>query len=102
MEEWKSKGLELSTIDRYQGRDKPAIVISFMRSNSSGNAGRLLEDFRRLNVAVSRAKRKLVMIGSFATLNKGSDVLRPVLQKMRHRKQIVRLPEDALQRYKMA
>jgi DNA replication ATP-dependent helicase Dna2 len=101
MEEWKSKGLELSTIDRYQGRDKPAIVISFVRSNTSGNSGRLLEDFRRLNVAVSRAKRKLVMIGSFTTLNKGSDVLRPVLQNMRRRNQIVKLPEDALQRYNM-
>jgi DNA replication ATP-dependent helicase Dna2 len=101
VEEWKSKGLELSTIDRYQGRDKPAIVISFVRSNASGNSGRLLEDFRRLNVAVSRAKRKLVMIGSFTTLNKGSDVLRPVLQNMRRRNQIVKLPEDALQRYKM-
>lgn len=101
MEAWKAKGLELSTIDRYQGRDKSAIVISFVRSNTSGNSGRLLEDFRRLNVAVSRAKRKLVMIGSFTTLEKGSDVLRPVLQNMRRRNQIVELPEDALQRYRM-
>jgi len=100
VEEWKSKGLEFSTIDRYQGRDKPAIVLSLVRSNQHGNCGRLLEDFHRLNVAVSRAKYKLVIIGSFTTLTKGSDVLRPVLQKIQQRNQILQLPENATQSYK--
>jgi len=59
-----------------------------------------LDDFRRLNVAVSRAKYKLVIIGSFTTLTKGSDVLRPVLQKIQQRNQIVQLPENATQSYK--
>lgn len=99
-EELKSKGLEFSTIDRYQGRDKPAIVLSLVRSNQNGKCGRLLEDFRRLNVAVSRAKHKLVIVGSFSTLTKGSDVLRPVLQKIKQRNQIVQLPQNATQSYK--
>jgi DNA replication ATP-dependent helicase Dna2 len=89
---WKEAGLELSTIDSYQGRDKLVIIISFTRSNNKGRVGRLLEDFRRLNVAVTRAKCKLIMIGSCATLAKGSDVLRPVLERLRSSNMIVDLP----------
>lgn len=82
LKEWKSQGLEVSTVDRYQGRDKEAIVLSFVRSNTKGRVGRLLEDFRRLNVAVTRAKSKLVMIGSFRTLVAGSPHLRSSLQRL--------------------
>jgi DNA replication ATP-dependent helicase Dna2 len=94
--DWKASGLEISTIDRYQGRDKPVIIISFVRSNANGSAGKLLNDFRRLNVAVSRAKEKLMMVGSYSTLHRGSSVLRPVLEKMNSRNQIEVLPENAL------
>lgn len=76
------------------------IILSLVRSNRSGNAGRLLNDFRRLNVAVSRAKHKLIMIGSFATLHRGSDTLRPVLENMRKRDQVKPLPENALKSLK--
>jgi DNA replication ATP-dependent helicase Dna2 len=89
--DWKCAGLELSTIDRYQGRDKPAIVISFVRSNVRGKVGRLMEDFRRLNVAVTRAKYKLIMIGSYSTLHRGSDVLKPVLQRLKSSGRVVEL-----------
>jgi len=88
-----NSGLELSTIDRYQGRDKSVIVLSFVRSNQKGNVGRLLEDFRRLNVAVTRAKCKLIMIGSFSTLYSGSEVLRPVLDRLRGSDRVQELPE---------
>jgi len=49
----KNEGLEVSTIDRYQGRDKEAIIVSMARSNTTaGKTGRVLEDKRRLlNVA---------------------------------------------------
>lgn len=94
--EWKSAGLEISTIDRYQGRDKPIIVLSFVRSNSHGRVGRLLEDFRRINVAITRAKYKLIMIGSFSTLDSGSEILRPVLNRMKANKLIVDIPENGL------
>ena len=53
---WKSQGLECSTIDRYQGRDKAIIILSFVRSNEKGKVGRLLADPNRINVAVSRAE----------------------------------------------
>uniref|UniRef100_A0A6T6DHT9 DNA replication ATP-dependent helicase/nuclease n=1 Tax=Craspedostauros australis TaxID=1486917 RepID=A0A6T6DHT9_9STRA len=76
---WIEDGLEFSTIDRYQGRDKDAILISFVRSNTSGNAGRLLQDIRRLNVALTRAKSKLILIGSFSTLTQGSVPLNSIL-----------------------
>jgi DNA replication ATP-dependent helicase Dna2 len=88
---WKSKGLEMSTIDRYQGRDKPVVVVSFVRSNEKGRVGRLLQDFRRLNVAITRAKCKLVMVGSFTTLYAGSDALKPVLNRMRNKDNVVSL-----------
>lgn len=95
----KKTGLEMSTIDRYQGRDKAAIVISLVRSNTEGKSGRLLEDFRRLNVAISRAKRKLIIVGSMKTLTSGSDVLRPVLQSMSRQGFVERLPRNAIEMY---
>lgn len=95
MSQSKTEGLEISTIDRYQGRDKPAIVLSFVRSNHKHKVGRLLEDVRRLNVAVSRAKCKLVMIGSFSTLFEGSEALRPALDRILKQGKIVELPNDA-------
>lgn len=81
----------MCTIDRFQGRDKLAIILSFVRSNADGKVGRLLQDFRRLNVAFSRAKEKLVIVGSFATLRQGSDTLCPVLDSMRERNWVCQL-----------
>ncbi|WP_456450922.1 IGHMBP2 family helicase [Palaeococcus sp. (in: euryarchaeotes)] len=62
------EGLEIKTVDGYQGREKEVIVISFVRSNNRGELG-FLEDLRRLNVAITRAKRKLIMIGDSKTLS---------------------------------
>ncbi|KAL7553269.1 hypothetical protein ACHAWF_016524 [Thalassiosira exigua] len=83
--EFRSLGLEMCTIDRFQGRDKSAIIVSLVRSNQEGKAGRLLQDFRRLNVAFSRAKEKMIIVGSFSTMRRGSDVMRPLLDSLRHR-----------------
>ncbi|CAG8481288.1 21386_t:CDS:2 [Rhizophagus irregularis] len=60
--------LEVSTIDRFQGREKQVIVLSFVRSNSDLKVGNLLEDYRRINVAITRAKFKLIIVGSRSTL----------------------------------
>lgn len=92
---WKRAGLELSTIDRYQGRDKSAIILSFVRSNNKGKVGRLLEDFRRLNVAVTRAKCKLIMIGSYSTLYTGSDILKSILKRVHSNGGTLQLPANA-------
>ncbi|KAA0145646.1 hypothetical protein FNF31_08001 [Cafeteria roenbergensis] len=60
--------VEVATVDRYQGRDKDAVVVSLVRANSSGSLGSLLSDVRRVNVMLTRAKRKLVFVGSAATI----------------------------------
>ncbi|KAM4636922.1 DNA replication ATP-dependent helicase/nuclease DNA2 [Discoglossus pictus] len=63
-----STAVEVNTVDKYQGRDKNVIIVSFVRSNIDGKLGDLLKDWRRLNVALTRAKHKLVMVGSVPTL----------------------------------
>ena len=65
-------GVEISTIDRYQGRDKDIILFSCVKCNPSKIAGNLLRQWRRLNVAFTRAKTKLVMVGSRTTLNESA------------------------------
>lgn len=82
----------MSTVDKFQGRDKRAIIVSLVRSNKEGKAGMLLQDFRRLNVAFSRAKEKMIIVGSYSTLLKGSHVLRPVLKSMQERGWVHALP----------
>jgi superfamily I DNA and/or RNA helicase len=60
-------GLEVDTVDGFQGREKEAIVISMVRSNQRQEIG-FLGDVRRMNVALTRARRKLLVIGDSATL----------------------------------
>jgi len=95
----KKFGLEISTIDKYQGRDKEVIIVSLVRSNAQGKTGRLLEDYRRLNVAFSRAKHKLIILGSSRTLMRGSSVLGPLVDFMKGKGWIESLPDNALQIY---
>ncbi len=59
--------LVIDTVDSFQGRERDIIYISMVRSNSRGEIG-FLNDHRRMNVAMTRAKMKLVMIGDSATL----------------------------------
>ncbi len=60
-------GLEIDSVDGFQGREKEAVVISLVRSNPKGEIG-FLGDIRRMNVAMTRARRKLLMVGDSATL----------------------------------
>jgi superfamily I DNA and/or RNA helicase len=64
-EQWRH--IEIDTVDGFQGREKEAIVISLVRSNSSQEIG-FLADRRRMNVALTRARRKLIVVGDSATL----------------------------------
>jgi ATP-dependent exoDNAse (exonuclease V) beta subunit len=60
--------VEIHTVDKFQGRDKDCVIVSFVRSNAQLNVGDLLRDWRRLNVALTRARKKLIIIGSLTTL----------------------------------
>jgi DNA replication ATP-dependent helicase Dna2 len=59
-----SNPVEVHTVDRYQGRDKEVIIVSLVRSNETQDSGGLLKDRRRVNVAVTRARTKLIIVGS--------------------------------------
>jgi len=61
-------GLEIDSVDGFQGREKEAVVISLVRSNPRAEIG-FLHDVRRMNVAMTRARRKLLMVGDSATLS---------------------------------
>ncbi len=60
--------LEIDSVDAFQGREKEAVIVSLVRSNREGELG-FLKDTRRMNVAMTRAKRKLIMVGDSATLS---------------------------------
>ncbi len=61
------RGLEVDTVDGFQGREKEAVVVSLVRSNDAGEVG-FLADVRRMNVAITRARKKLVVVGDGATV----------------------------------
>lgn len=63
------RGLEIDSVDGFQGREKEAVVISLVRSNPQGEIG-FLGDVRRMNVAMTRARRKLLIVGDSATLGR--------------------------------
>ena len=76
------EGLEIGTVDGLQGREKEAVVLSLVRSNERGEVG-FLSELRRLNVALTRARRHLCVVGDSATLAQHEDiaVLVDVLQQ---------------------
>lgn len=60
--------IEVATVNAFQGREKEAIVATFVRSNPARDLG-FVADERRLNVTLTRARRQLVLIGDAATLS---------------------------------
>lgn len=87
-------GVEIDSADRFQGRDKEVIILSFVRSNEAGIVGELLKDWRRVNVALTRARSKLILLGSRKTLGH-NELLAKLLRLVDDRGWAVDLPKDA-------
>jgi len=62
------KKVEIKSVDGFQGREKEIIILSLVRANEKEQIG-FLDDLRRLNVAITRAKRKLIIVGDVKTLS---------------------------------
>ncbi len=83
---WPSLEIEVATVDAFQGRDRDIIIYSAVRSNPESNIG-FMRDRRRLNVALSRARQLLVVVGDIDMLEKattpGDNPFAKVIQYMR-------------------
>ncbi len=66
-DQFKREDISVKTIDGFQGEERDVIYLCFVRSNNQGEIG-FLQDIRRTNVALTRARKKLVIIGDSATL----------------------------------
>lgn len=88
-----SAGVELHTADRFQGRDKEVVLVSCVRSNESGTVGDLLKDRRRVNVALTRARSKLVILGSEKTLSE-NELLRDMIALCRQKGWVLDIQND--------
>jgi hypothetical protein len=62
----------VSTVDSFQGGERDKVIYGFTRSNQPGEVG-FLKELRRLNVAITRAKEQLVLVGDFSTLTRSTD-----------------------------
>lgn len=61
------KGLRISTIDSFQGQEMDRVLISLVRANTEAAIG-FLNDYRRMNVAITRAKEQLIVVGDSSTI----------------------------------
>lgn len=59
--------ITVNTVDSFQGQERDVVIISLVRANEAGQIG-FLRDLRRMNVAMTRARMKLIIIGSASTL----------------------------------
>lgn len=67
LREERAQGLEIGTVDGFQGREKEAVIVDLVRSNDHGELG-FLSNTRRMNVALTRARRFLLVVADSATL----------------------------------
>ena len=87
--------VEMHTTDKFQGRDKEIIILSLVRSNEGKNIGDLLRDWRRINVAFTRARTKLIVLGSKETLAE-DELLRAFIELADERRWTMDVPRAAL------
>lgn len=91
--------LEMHTTDKFQGRDKEIVILSCVRSNSEKMVGELLRDWRRVNVAFTRARTKLLVVGSRSTLHDGNDLLCKYVRLVEGKSWVYNLPADAAENH---
>lgn len=85
------EALEVKTVDGFQGREKEAVLVSLTRSNRDNEIG-FLADRRRLNVALTRARRKLIVVGDDATVT-ADPVFRDFVEYVQERGRYTLLPD---------
>ncbi|KAJ2801362.1 hypothetical protein H4S07_004958 [Coemansia furcata] len=78
----KYPGVEIGSVDGFQGREKEAVILSFVRSNRNSNIG-FLRDYRRINVAVTRARRHLCVIADGNTVAAHDPFLKAFFEHLR-------------------
>lgn len=61
--------ITVNTVDGFQGQERDVILISLVRANEDGQIG-FLSDLRRMNVAITRARMKLIILGDVSTLTR--------------------------------
>lgn len=91
-----TSAIELHTADKFQGRDKEVVLVSCVRSNEGNTVGELLKDARRVNVALTRARSKLIIMGSEKTLST-NELLRDIVTLCRNEGWVFDLQSDMVQ-----
>ena len=61
--------ISVNTVDGFQGQERDVILISLVRANDEGQIG-FLRDLRRMNVAITRARMKLIILGDASTMTR--------------------------------
>ncbi|KAJ5935398.1 hypothetical protein N7466_004945 [Penicillium verhagenii] len=91
--------LEMHTTDKFQGRDKEIVILSCVRSNSENHVGELMRDWRRVNVAFTRARTKLLVVGSRSTMRDGNELLHKYVRLVESKGWVYNLPPNATENH---
>ena len=78
--------ISINTVDGFQGQERDIVLVSLVRSNEQGQIG-FLSDLRRMNVAMTRARMKLILLGDAPTLSQHTfyRALLTYIQALRHK-----------------
>ena len=86
---------DVNTVDGFQGQERDVIIFSAVRTNPQGKIG-FLKDRRRMNVALTRARQLLVLVGDIDTLSRGDPLWRSLVESAKQRGSLIELAHDNL------